>query len=184
MSDSPEFPTDEDLRALSGPGSPPAGLEERVVSELRRRGLLARHSRGRWPWLVAAGFACLAAGWLARGAAKEDGEAPDDRPLYLLLLSRLPTRPDSPPESRLVEEYRAWAVTLRHEHRLVRAEKLGPGVRTVGTAGTSEGANGGTEPSGFFLIRANDIEEATAVARACPHVRHGGSVTIRSVDPT
>jgi hypothetical protein len=38
--------------------------------------------------------------------------------------------------------------------------------------------------SGFFLIRAGSLDEAEAIARDCPHLRHGGRVLVRDVDPT
>jgi hypothetical protein len=77
------------------------------------------------------------------------------------------------------EEYRSWAIELRRRGHLVRAERLGSETRTLGSRQT-----GATDTSGFFLIRAATIAEATALARECPHLRHGGTVTVRSVDPT
>jgi hypothetical protein len=38
------------------------------------------------------------------------------------------------------------------------------------------------EPSGFFIIRAATRAEAAATAARCPHLRHGGSVVVRSLD--
>jgi hypothetical protein len=37
---------------------------------------------------------------------------------------------------------------------------------------------------GFFLIRARDHAQAEAIARDCPHLRHGGGVAVHEVDPT
>jgi hypothetical protein len=37
------------------------------------------------------------------------------------------------------------------------------------------------EMSGFFLIRANDRDEALAVARTHPHLRYGGSIEVREI---
>jgi hypothetical protein len=37
---------------------------------------------------------------------------------------------------------------------------------------------------GFFVISAATLEEATAVARSCPHTARGGRVIVRPIDPT
>jgi hypothetical protein len=37
---------------------------------------------------------------------------------------------------------------------------------------------------GFFLVRAATAEEAEAIARGCPHLRHGGTISLREIDPT
>jgi hypothetical protein len=177
MSDGADDPKDDDLRALPGEAEPPAELERRVVAALRAQGLLAPRPRApRW-WLLAAGLSCFAVGWAARDIAARPPAPRGDGPLYLLLLSQLPDS-DGAAEARRVEEYRAWAVSLRRGNRLVRAEKLGDESSVLGAGPAA------TDTSGVFLIRAASMEEALALARACPHLRHGGSITIRSIDPT
>jgi hypothetical protein len=39
------------------------------------------------------------------------------------------------------------------------------------------------ELGGFFLIQA-DSAEAYRIARECPHLRHGGTVQVRRIQPT
>jgi len=34
------------------------------------------------------------------------------------------------------------------------------------------------------MIRAADDRSALAIARNCPHVRYGGSIVIREIEPT
>ncbi|NIR51341.1 hypothetical protein GWO43_22400 [candidate division KSB1 bacterium] len=36
---------------------------------------------------------------------------------------------------------------------------------------------------GFFLIEANNLEEALEISQECPHFNYGGSVEIREVNP-
>jgi len=36
----------------------------------------------------------------------------------------------------------------------------------------------GTEPGGYSLVRADDLEAATALAKGCPHLVHGGGVEV------
>ena len=35
-----------------------------------------------------------------------------------------------------------------------------------------------TEPGGYTLIQADDLEAATAIAKGCPHLKHGGGVEV------
>ena len=35
-----------------------------------------------------------------------------------------------------------------------------------------------TEPGGYTLVRADDLVAATALARGCPHLEHGGGVEV------
>jgi hypothetical protein len=151
-----------------------------VVAALRAQGLLAPRRRPRRLWLVAAGLLCFAAGWATRDRAARGHAPAGEGPMYLLLLSQLPGAHDGVAAARRVDEYRAWAIALRRQNRLVRAEKLGEESKVLGaTAGPA-----GPDASGVFLIRAGSIEEAAALAGGCPHLRHGGHITIRSVDPT
>jgi hypothetical protein len=33
-------------------------------------------------------------------------------------------------------------------------------------------------------LAAGDVAEALAIARTCPHLRHGGTVSVRPIEPT
>jgi hypothetical protein len=37
---------------------------------------------------------------------------------------------------------------------------------------------GDTEPGGYSLVQADDLEAATAIAKGCPHLVHGGGVEV------
>jgi len=36
---------------------------------------------------------------------------------------------------------------------------------------------------GYFLVTAASLEQALEIARDCPHLRYGGRVVVRPVDP-
>lgn len=88
---------------------------------------------------------------------------------------------------RRADEYWRWVSTLADRGVLVAAgdlrweagERLAPGgaVVPVDRAVVTE-AN---FVVGLFALRVNSYDEALAVARACPHLRYGGSVSIRRV---
>jgi hypothetical protein len=45
-------------------------------------------------------------------------------------------------------------------------------------------AAGRTGLAGYFLIRAVDRRTALEIARSCPHVRYGGRIVVREIEPT
>ncbi len=188
-------PDDRLLSDLLREVAPPSALEERLVGELERRGLLggARPPRGvrAGIWRVAASallaFALgLWLGPLGDGKA-EEAAVENAGGRYLLLLYE--PRPLDRAGVDLVAEYSAWAGELAQSGRLIAAEKLADGERRWGALPPpgemrGEGRPARGEPTGFFLIRASGPEEAERIARDCPHLRHGGELSLRPVDPT
>lgn len=194
-----DTPLPEDLRgalaASYGDTVPRDELRQRTLAGMHAEGLLAAPDSGaatkagparllRWWAAAAAGLFLFVAGYQAGGAAAP-APAPDESTggHYLLLLHEPPgglvvpgaTEPD------LVAEYGAWARELAGEGRLLQGEKLAAARATVGDL--VEGS-GPSEITGFFVVRAGDLEAATALARTCPHARHGGTIEVRPIDPT
>jgi hypothetical protein len=91
-------------------------------------------------------------------------------------------------DAQLIAEYVRWARELEREGRLVEAHRLLDPLQRVepGDAGPAimPATNAGSDAvSGFFLIRANDMEHALALALEGPHARYGGRIEIRPVAP-
>jgi hypothetical protein len=113
---------------------------------------------------------------------------------YLLLLhgparpanAGPPTAADSAAERAIVDEYRAWATSLANAGSLVTAEKLAdqPLTMLIADREVQMPRNTPEELGGFFLIQAADSAEAFRIARNCPHLRHGGTVQVRRIEPT
>jgi hypothetical protein len=163
---------------------PPAALEERVVGTLRARGLLRGGARrrimaSRWtsPVVIAAGLLLFAGGFaLGRGPAVPPGGGLRQ---YTLLLYEGPGfNAAGAAEPDLVREYGAWAGELAGRGRLVSGEKLASQRWTIGADAS------GPAPTGFFVVAARDESEALAIARTCPHLRHGGTISVRPIVPT
>ena len=97
-----------------------------------------------------------------------------------------PTAADSAAERAIVDEYRAWAVSLANSGSLVTAEKLAddPLTMLVADRTVQMPRNTPEELGGFFLIQVADSAEAFRIARACPHLKYGGTVQVRRIEPT
>jgi hypothetical protein len=184
MSDDPEDWTPREralLDALEGTPPPSPELEARVVSELKARGLIGSRP-SRLPWRpAAAALVALAAG-VGLGRMTSPGlpaSSPPARTFLLLLYPGAGLDPSPAAERARVEEYGRWARGLAREGRMIRGEKLKDGARVLGSD-----APDASSLQGFFLIRAGTPEEAEAIAHACPHRGHGGTIAVREVDPT
>ena len=84
-------------------------------------------------------------------------------------------------------EYWAWTSDLAERGTLVAAGDLRwePGAR-LGPTGTAlsvaaDEVQGADFLVGMFALRVDSYEEALAVAAECPHLRYGGSVSVRRV---
>jgi hypothetical protein len=184
------------IGALSRQAPPPPGLEDATVAALRARGLLVppRHGRRRRSIQVAAGLAAAIAlflGGLALGRrGAETGEAAGSGPRFALLLYEGPeyAQPMAGREAERVHEYSAWARAHAAGGEIEGGEKLKDAAELVigndGVVTTTPPDSGATRLAGFFLIHASDSRSALAIAKSCPHVRYGGSIVIREIEPT
>jgi hypothetical protein len=183
-----------ELRDLQGDVPPPPHLKARVTDSLRRRGML-RPGRRRWLPLAAllAGVTLLGAGYvMGRGTAPSatrpqpsaaDGgrRTTDGAVPYALLLYEDSTFPTTVPEQSLIAEYGAWAREMAARGVLIGGEKLGPTAGRLGAWGRDVEREG---LAGFFVIAAPNDSVAVAIANSCPHLRYGGRIVVRRIDPT
>lgn len=173
-----------EIHALPRSIDPNAALEDRTVMALRAHGLLRPAALTRRRWLMAAAAAALFIAGVATGriygaSASFDAQAPSG-PMFALLLYGEPTLDARTGEAQVVDEYRRWAVGLREQGRYINGERLGDAVRSIGVPAASPAAL----MRGFFIVSARDLDEALDIARSCPHVRRGGSIVVRPLDPT
>jgi hypothetical protein len=80
----------------------------------------------------------------------------------------------------------AWSDQLRREGRLLAADELADGGQTVRARNgqiTVDGPYSETKEAigGFFLIEADDANQAAEIAKGCPVLGHGGFMDIRAV---
>jgi hypothetical protein len=167
-------------RALGSGDAPPAGLEDRVVGALRARGLLrSRALRGRaWAAWLAACAACLVIGF----AVGRRGEPAPHGPRFVLLLEEPDARVvGAGEEAQRVNEYSAWARAEHSAGRLLAGEKLEDAEVRLAGENTTTSAQSADGPRGYFIVTAPSLEVALEIARSCPHLRHGGRITVRRI---
>ena len=142
-------------------------------------------------WLAAALLAGVLLGGTAGLTIKPKSEATASvaaGPMYLLLLHESTREQQEVTAAQLdsiVGEYRNWARRLQTEQKLVGAEKLRDEAgRWLDPAGTLTLAEPDEHVSGYFVIRAQNYDEAVAVARSSPHLKYGGTIEVRAIQDT
>jgi hypothetical protein len=109
---------------------------------------------------------------------------------YLLIFREtMPERYEamSPEELRAaLDRWNGWCDALAAEGRLEAGHPLEPAGRLVATVGGARGLDGPFAEAkeligGYFLLRAADLDEATAIAEQCPNLPYGMSVEVRPV---
>ncbi|MFN0149717.1 MAG: YciI family protein [bacterium] len=120
-------------------------------------------------------------------------DAPIEQERFVLLLYESEeyanaTTPDA--EVARVHEYGEWAGNTARSGRFVTGEKLaydGRWCRMRGdaleTAPPIADAVRGTL-AGYFIIGAASYDDAVAITRDCPHLKYGGSIEVRRIEPT
>jgi hypothetical protein len=168
----------EVFRALPRELNPLPTLENRVVSELRREGLL-RGSSFLIPWWAAAAAVLLVSSfvwWMRRPQI--------DAPQYSILLYGSPgyAPGSSADQQQRFETLRVWSQKLDEQGVLVTSMPLEAkgSIFTNDSAGPVEGS-GPWPLRGLFLVRAKTPEEARALAAECPFRTSGGSVVLQAV---
>ncbi|MGH9868216.1 MAG: YciI family protein [Candidatus Polarisedimenticolia bacterium] len=182
------YPRPEDLEGPPDSEAPPQWLEDRVVDAVRREGLLHAAPAKRRGGVLAWGGAVLAAGLMAFAAGLAVGRIPgeeDQRPRFVLLLYEDDAyqAPGPGEMEQRVAEYAGWARGVARQGHLVSGEKLKDEDVMVGPV-SPDVTGGPGHLAGYFVMAARDSGQAEELARGCPHLKHGGRISIRQIDPT
>lgn len=182
------------LGSLRQHPSPPPALEERIVDALKAKQLIVSTPGGTSMKMQYAINAAIAIAAMAVGlAAGHRMDSPSPEPAaavtgdqYALLLYENDDYRDPKPggmEARIAE-YSQWAREIAGTGRYVAGEKLTDDALLL----MPDGARDRTIPAaevgklkGFFIISARDLDEAAEIAASCPHLRYGGTVSLRRI---
>lgn len=81
-----------------------------------------------------------------------------------------------------IGEYSQWAREVAATGKYVTGEKLTDEAALLLPDGTRADSIPAAEEGvleGYFVIRAQDLDEAAAIAASCPHLAYGGTVSLR-----
>ena len=88
-------------------------------------------------------------------------------------------KPDSPEEgARQMEKWKAWVGNLGEA--AVNAGTPLTNTRIVSTSGVTDDG-GPNAMSGFSMVKADDMDEALEMAKACPFLETGGTLEVAQV---
>jgi hypothetical protein len=104
-----------------------------------------------------------------------------DAPRFLILVKGGDRGTRSAEEQKaVVQDYVAWARSLRESGHLVSADELAAKSR-VRTGKNQTGMERKASAGGYFLVNARDMDEALTLSRACPCLKHGGSAEVTAI---
>ena len=91
---------------------------------------------------------------------------------------------------QVIQAYNAWAENLGRQGKLAGGDKLKDGGgRVMRGAGTDltvrDGPYSETKEilGGYFLIDADSYDEVQKLCSDCPHLKYGGTIEVRELDP-
>jgi hypothetical protein len=169
-----------ELKDLPREIAPPAGLRNRIETDLGRRGLVtsARPVLARRAAMILLPLLGFVAGWLLRPAGDPAHSHDGEQPRFILLLYG---GTDSPSDDG-VREYGDWARRLAASGTDVSGEKLADDSELLVGAPLHDPARANLR--GFFIVQAADVQRAQRLAVSHPHVKRGGTIVVRRIDPT
>ena len=90
----------------------------------------------------------------------------------------------------VIREYVAWSQKIEADGKYVGGQKLKDegGKRLSGFSGDFRVTDGPYAEAkevigGFFTIAAADYDEAVEMSRDCPHLKYGGRIELREIEP-
>ncbi|MDW3193108.1 MAG: YciI family protein [Cytophagales bacterium] len=162
---------------------PPTHIEEQLVNQLKFEGHIVKENKmniGRIIIGIAASILLFLGGtWYGKTTSNQISITPEMG--YMLLLHEDEQfTPGDPIE--MFEEYAAWM-----QNTFVRGVKI-TGHELVneavlirkGKPNEAQGEDAETRTTGYFILEANSLEEALAVAQENPHVKYGGTVEVKA----
>jgi hypothetical protein len=166
------------LRALPREVDPSRDLEQRVVTALRRDGLLQDRRTPAW-WQIAAGLLLFAAGAGAGALLRPSPDVTSSRDRqFMLLLYKIGEQ--SGTEAERVAAYGEWAANLREGGRQISGARLADVAVSIPESAAIDTSIDSLQ--GYFVVSAADVDDARRVAAESPHVRYGGRVVVRPID--
>lgn len=169
--------------------TPPSEIEVRTVAGLRAAGFIRRELqaplRAGLLTVAAIAAALLIGVWI--GTRHGTGLRSSQPKFLLMLYQGANYQPfDSGGVQKRRAVYNAWFRSLAQTGHALDGEALTWGGaelqpnRPPAPIGTTPVPD---QPDGFFIITATDENAALAIAETCPHLRFGGRIIMRPIEP-
>jgi len=114
-------------------------------------------------------------------------------PQYILLLHETPSdfsNVSAEEMQQVIGEYVAWRRKIEAEGKFAGGEKLkDEGGRHIsmrnGKARVADGpyAEAKEVMGGYFVVNAANYDEAVETSKGCPHLKYGGWIEVREIEP-
>jgi len=168
----------ESFMALSNESFELQENKQATIVELQKRKLLKSNLTVKW-WLpsLAAAVVFFIVGYFSTSFLQKTIPASQQQYALFLYENASFTVVD---ENRLVQEYTTWAVNLSQQEKLAGAEKLDDDIAVW--LGESSVKNVNSAISGYFIIYAQNLEEAQEIAKSHPHITYGGGIELRPIE--
>lgn len=123
--------------------------------------------------------------WLSRGAFLP-ADSTDESAAFIILLRGGDVEGRAPEErGQIVEALAAWAGALQQAGRFRAGDELTDGGRVLlkedGRVVDRPFTMSADGVSGYFIIEAQDYDEALEIARGCPYLDFGGTLEVRQL---
>jgi hypothetical protein len=106
---------------------------------------------------------------------------------FMFIFRNKNDRPQPTPEEmqNIMQQWMGWIDKLKKQNVYSAGEPLTPPGKVVkgNEATITDGpfAESKEVVGGFFIVKANSLEEATELAKDCPDLPNGGSVEVREI---
>lgn len=170
------------FNSLSREASPPEELESAVSDKLRRSGFIKPETHRLWTPLKWAATIVLAAASFYTGIIYQQNKTTLPMEInpnlgYMLILHEDESfNPGEPME--MFEEYSEWMESTMEKGVKIDGQELAVNAVKVSSRGTDV-PDGSDRVTGYFILEANSMDEAVAVARANPHIKYGGTIEVK-----
>src|SRR5688572_12192588 len=88
---------------------------------------------------------------------------------------------------KIVEDYISWGDRLRQNGKSRGGDELKEGGRLIAMKDGRAIDGPFTETKevvgGYYLIEESDLGKATQTAKECPHLKYGGTIELREINP-
>jgi hypothetical protein len=187
----------EQFARLARQKTPPKILEDRTVEALKNENLIRLpQTRRNWNWLKLNPIFASVLGIFIIGVAVAATwyfgfySAGKRLPQFILLLRESPEQSERRLSNeefvQLSEDYNLWTDEMRQKEILLEGDNLEGGIRIldkvngqiiVSRPDSKEGLI-----TGWFIIRAENFEQAIKIAESCPHLKFGGRIEVRQIE--